>query len=219
LRNEDGSWRYEFLAFGESGEHEVNIRPVRNSKQIRFLSPIRVRVWPGAARPVLPKTEARATEVGSPWIGTGQYDLSRWATIHDQGTDYTSPAYSATTAMEICLHQQGKPISLSARYIFEKAKDHDELKDFPGTFLSTIAYTIERFGAPPEADWPDKPTSRFLPPGTTWALMGRTPDWRKGVVLSRLLAEAATEGDEELPVASEVRDTVAGTVTLAIEAF
>jgi hypothetical protein len=168
LRNEDGTWRFEFLSFREEGEHEVDIRILRNSKSIRFLSPIRVRVWPGVAKPAPLPFAGTQIEPETPWTGAVQYDLSKWVSIHDQGQEGTSPAFAAITAMETFLHRQGKPVSLSARYVYEKAKKHDESGLSEGTWLNAIAYAVEQFGAPPEGEWPYKPLSRSLPPGKTW---------------------------------------------------
>lgn len=81
-------------------------------------------------------------------------DLSRWVTIHDQGPEETTAAFAAITAMEISLAKQGNPVLLSARFVWEKTKQHDELGADAGTWLTTVAYVIEQFGAPLESDWP-----------------------------------------------------------------
>ncbi len=110
-------------------------------------------------------------EVTSPSARTNPpsaMDLSQWVTIHDT-RDETLAAQAAVTAMEISLARQEKPQRLSARYVYEKAKLHDEITQSPGTFLTTIAYVIEQFGAPPETAWPYQPSVRDLPQGTTWA--------------------------------------------------
>jgi C1A family cysteine protease len=83
-------------------------------------------------------------------------DLSKWVTIHDQGPQATAAAFAAITAMETSLAKQGKPLLLSARYVYEKTKQHDELPRDAGTWLTTVAYVIEQFGAPLESAWPYK---------------------------------------------------------------
>jgi len=39
LRNEDGTWRFEFLTFRTDGEHEVNVRLLRKPKPFDFWTP------------------------------------------------------------------------------------------------------------------------------------------------------------------------------------
>lgn len=70
--------------------------------------------------------------------------------------------------METYLHKNGAAVSLSPRYIYEKAKKHDESSGSEGTWLNTIAYVIEQFGVPLEQVWPYKALSRALPAGKTW---------------------------------------------------
>ncbi len=95
-------------------------------------------------------------------------DLSNWITIHDQGAEGTVAAVAMVTAMEASLAKQGKPMLLSSRYLYEKAKRHDEQGDGEGTYLAAVLYVAERFGVPPEASWPYVPGDRSLPKGATW---------------------------------------------------
>jgi hypothetical protein len=96
-------------------------------------------------------------------------DLSKYVTIHDQGSEATSVAMAAVIAMETSLALQGKPQPLSVRYIYEKAKMHDETApEEEATFTTTVAYVIQQFGAPQESTWPYEPYVRTLPSGTDW---------------------------------------------------
>jgi len=71
--------------------------------------------------------------------------------------------------METSLAWKGEPALLSARYVYEKAKRHDELGvDTAGTWLTTIAYIIQQFGAPAESAWPYSPGERALPEHASW---------------------------------------------------
>src|SRR5437763_7079932 len=66
-------------------------------------------------------------------------DLSPWVTIRDQGAEGTVAAMSLVTAAEIVLARKERPAALSARYLFEKAKKHDESAG-DGTYLETVIY-------------------------------------------------------------------------------
>jgi hypothetical protein len=123
---------------------------------------------------VLAQNPATATEVRK---GTAvaltvaapkSVDLARYVTVKDVGTEGTVAAAACAMAMEASLAAQGRPVRLSMRYIYEKAKRHDELAG-EGTFLETTVYVARQFGAPPEERWPYKPLSRKMPAGVTWA--------------------------------------------------
>ena len=75
-------------------------------------------------------------------------------------------------AMEASLAHQKRPVTLSARYLYEKAKTIDRFgSGTEGTDMSATLYVAETFGAPPEDRWPYVAGSRALPKGVTWASM------------------------------------------------
>ena len=66
-------------------------------------------------------------------------------------------AIATVTAMETSLARRGDPQLLSTRWLYWKAKQHDELHDGEGTFLTTVIYCAEQFGVPLESVWPYVP--------------------------------------------------------------
>ena len=94
-------------------------------------------------------------------------DLTPYVTVRDMGEASTAAAVACATAMGASLAAQGRPMQLSMRYIYEKAKRHDELTG-EGTFMETMIYVARQFGAPPEALWPYKSSNRTLPKGVSW---------------------------------------------------
>ena len=99
-------------------------------------------------------------------------DLTPYVTVRDIGREGTVAAAACATAMDASLAAQRRPMPLSMRYIYEKAKRHDEVTG-EGTFLETTIYVARQFGAPPESLWPYKSLDRKLPPGVTWADLDR----------------------------------------------
>jgi Effector-associated domain 1/Papain family cysteine protease len=97
-----------------------------------------------------------------------EIDLSAWVTVHDSGAEGTVAGIAVASAMEISLGRQGKPGLVSARFLYEKAKKHDEAGLSEGTFLTSVLYVAEQFGAPPEDAWPYRAGDRGLPAGKTW---------------------------------------------------
>jgi hypothetical protein len=95
-------------------------------------------------------------------------DLTSHVMVRDVGQEGTVAAAACAMAMEASLAAQGRPVRLSMRYIYEKAKRHDELAG-EGTLLETTIYVARQFGAPPEERWPYRPLSRKMPAGVTWA--------------------------------------------------
>jgi hypothetical protein len=95
-------------------------------------------------------------------------DLARYVMVKDVGREGTVAAAACAMAMEASLAAQGRPVRLSMRYIYEKAKRHDELAG-EGTLLETTIYVARQFGAPPDEHWPYKSLSRRMPAGITWA--------------------------------------------------
>ena len=95
-------------------------------------------------------------------------DLTSHVMVKDVGQEGTVAAAACAMAMEVSLAAQGRRVRLSMRYIYEKAKRHDELAG-EGTLLETTIYVARQFGAPPEERWRYRPLSRKMPAGVTWA--------------------------------------------------
>lgn len=123
-------------------------------------------VWrPGTAGP------AAATAVESP-PKAAPIDLSPGVRIRDTGTEGAVAGLVTAMAMEASLAHQRRPVTLSARYLYEKAKTIDRFgSGTEGTDMSATLYVAETFGAPPEDRWPYVAGSRALPKGVTWAAM------------------------------------------------
>lgn len=99
-------------------------------------------------------------------------DLSPWVRIRDSGPEGSVAGLAVVTAMEASLARQGRPVTLSARYLYEKAKTVDRFgQSGDGTDMSAAVYVAEAFGAPPEDKWPYIAGARNLPTGWTWAQM------------------------------------------------
>ena len=99
-------------------------------------------------------------------------DLTPYVTVRDVGREGTVAAAACATAMDASLAAQGRPVQVSMRYIYEKAKRHDEMTG-EGTFLETTIYVVRQFGAPPETIWPYTSLNRKLPKGLTWGDLDR----------------------------------------------
>jgi len=97
-------------------------------------------------------------------------DLSPWTKIHDQGQEGINPAVAAVTAMETSLAVQGRTVSLSPRYIYQKAKQLSrQTPDAdPGAHMDVIGNILEQFGCCEESDWPFRPNEWQLPAGRSW---------------------------------------------------
>ena len=99
-------------------------------------------------------------------------DLSQGVRIRDTGTEGAIAGLVTAMAMEASLAHQKRPVTLSARYLYEKAKTIDRFgADTEGTDMSAALYVAETFGAPPEDRWPYVAGSRALPKGVTWEEM------------------------------------------------
>lgn len=95
-------------------------------------------------------------------------DLSGSVRIRDVGTEGTIGAVAGIIAMEAALASAGRTKRLSERYLYEKARRHDEGKaDEEGTWSEAIVYVAERFGVAPYDMWPYKSRDRTLPQGVT----------------------------------------------------
>jgi len=100
-------------------------------------------------------------------------DLSPYVhRIYDQAGEGSGPAFAAITAMEAAFAVAGSLRSLSARYVNDKAKqvEHESLpsEDVYGVYFTSIAYVVQKFGAPPSSIWPYTSDLHSLPPGLTW---------------------------------------------------
>jgi len=94
-------------------------------------------------------------------------DLSSKVNIRDVGTEGTIGATAAVMAIEVAHASAGSNVKLSERYLYQKAKRHDEIQG-EGTWMTAIVYVAEQFGVPPYAMWPYTSGSSALPRGTTW---------------------------------------------------
>ena len=123
-------------------------------------------VWrPGTAGPAA-ATAIESTPKAAP------IDLSPGVRIRDTGTEGAVAGLVTAMAMEASLAHQKRPVTLSARYLYEKAKTIDRFgSGTEGTDMSATLYVAETFGAPPEDRWPYVAGSRALPKGVTWASM------------------------------------------------
>jgi hypothetical protein len=105
-------------------------------------------------------------------ISVKPVDLSQWVRIRDSGTEGSVAGLAVVTAMEASLSQQKRPVSLSARYLYEKAKSLDRFgPNIEGTDIVAALYIAEAYGAPPEDRWPYIAGSKDLPKGMTWEKM------------------------------------------------
>jgi hypothetical protein len=99
-------------------------------------------------------------------------DLSQGIRIRNTGTEGAVAGLVTAMAMEASLAHQKRPVTLSARYLYEKAKTIDRFgASTEGTDMAAALYVAETFGAPPEEQWPFVAGSRALPKGVTWEEM------------------------------------------------
>lgn len=134
---------------------------------------------PTRAIPVVTRRHALAASGGfivlaiAAWLGWRHWvapaDLSQWVRIRDSGPEGAVAGLAVVTAMEASLAKQRRPVTLSARYLYEKAKSVDRFgPKTEGTDMAAALYVAETFGAPPEDRWPYVAGSRDLPKGVTW---------------------------------------------------
>lgn len=139
---------------------------------------------PTRAVPIVTRRHALAASAGfmvlaiAAWSGWRHWeslvtvapaDLSQWVRIRDSGPEGAVAGLAVVTAMEASLAQQRRPVTLSARYLYEKAKSIDRFgPKTEGTDMAAALYVAETFGAPPEDRWPYVAGSRDLPKGVTW---------------------------------------------------
>jgi Thermolysin metallopeptidase, alpha-helical domain/Caspase domain/Thermolysin metallopeptidase, catalytic domain/Papain family cysteine protease len=118
--------------------------------------------------------------------------LRPWTRIHDQGQEGANPAVAAITALETYLARRGREVSLSVRYVYQKAKqiaEQDPNVD-GGIEMTVLTKVMQEYGAPLEEDWPFVPGKVALPPGKTWKVL----DERAKVHRARLIP--ATTADD-----------------------
>ena len=128
--------------------------------------------WVLEQNPATPASVRKGTAVSLTVAVPRAVDLTPYVTVRDVGQEGTVAAAACVTAMDASLAAQGRPMQLSMRYIYEKAKRHDEITG-EGTFLETMIYVARQFGAPPEGLWPYEEFKRRLPPGVTWSELDR----------------------------------------------
>lgn len=97
-------------------------------------------------------------------------DLSPWLCIRDTGAEATNPAMAAVMALETAYAVVGENVSLSVRYVHEKARNEAEPGSAPSDIrMADIVRVLEEFGAPSEQRWPYRPDETSLPNGADWA--------------------------------------------------
>jgi hypothetical protein len=120
-----------------------------------------------AANPGNDEVQAVANELQPP--PAPKLDLSEWVSIHDQGVAGTAVAMATVAAMEAALARKGRSVRLSARYLFQKARQYDGLPpSAEGSYLDSILYVAQFFGVPAEDVWPYIAGDPDLPEGKTW---------------------------------------------------
>lgn len=122
--------------------------------------------WRQPNQPKAAAASAAAAPVAAP------IDLSPFVRIRDTGTEGAVAGLVTAMAMEASLAYQKRPVTLSARYLYEKAKTLDRYgSGTEGTDMAAALYVAETFGAPPEDRWPFIAGARALPKGVTWKAM------------------------------------------------
>lgn len=139
----------------------------------------------------------------------GPVDLSQWVRIRNSGPEGSVAGLAVVTAMEARLAQQKRPVTLSARYIYEKAKSLDRFgPTTEGTDMTAALYVAETYGAPPEDRWPYMAGSRDLPDGVTWDVLDRAAGrFRARVFRLSGHEDIRQQLDQGLPVLAQVRVT------------
>jgi hypothetical protein len=83
-------------------------------------------------------------------------DLSQWVEIRNQGQEGAGPAFAMATAMSASFARRNRPVRLSPRYLYEKARamDADLDKTEQGVRVDYIGAVARDYGVPPEDAWP-----------------------------------------------------------------
>jgi|KBSSwiStaDraftv2_1062776.scaffolds.fasta_scaffold291300_2 hypothetical protein len=144
-----------------------NLRPVLIA--VAVLAIVALGWWLASRQPDTPKAAANSTAAAP---AAPPIDLSQGVRIRDTGRESAVAGLVTAMAMEASLAYQKRPVTLSARYLYEKAKTIDRFgTGTEGTDMSAAIYVAETFGAPPEDRWPFVAGARALPKGVTWAAM------------------------------------------------
>jgi len=150
-----------------------------------------------------PPTQAsirKGTAVGLIVAAPKAVDLTPYVTVRNVDGEGTVVAAAMATAMDASLAAQGHPLHLSMRYIYEKSKRADDVKE-TGTFFEAAAYVARQFGAPPETYWPYRAQNRKLPPGVTWAALdGAASQYRATITQVAGLDGILGALDKKMPV-------------------
>src|SRR3954468_14325693 len=121
--------------------------------------------------PQATRTKGLPQPLASPVPGEAQkLGLRPWTRIRDQGPEGSNAAIAAVTALETCLARRGASLSLSARYVYQKAKQLAGIEQRldSGVAMDLLARVLREFGAPPEKAWPYQAGHWGLPPKKTW---------------------------------------------------
>lgn len=93
-------------------------------------------------------------------------DLTAYVTVRDIGGAGTIAAAACATAMSAALAIHGRPTELSMRYLYSRSQRVEQATG-EGTYLETVFYVAQHYGAPPEANWPYDWENAKLPRGWT----------------------------------------------------
>jgi len=155
--------------FGARAEAQASARPANLRLVLgaaAALAIVGVGWWFASRQPSPPKGTVNAAAAAP---AAAAIDLSQGVRIRDTGTEGAVAGLVTAMSMEASLAQQKRPVTLSARYLYEKAKTIDRFgSSTEGTDMSAALYVAETFGAPPEERWPFVAGSRALPKGVTW---------------------------------------------------
>jgi hypothetical protein len=156
--------------------------------------------WVLEQQPATQTAIRKGTAVGLTVAAPKAVDLTPYVTVRNVDGEGTVVAAAMATAMDASLAAQGHPLQLSMRYIYEKSKRADDLKE-TGTFFEAAAYVARQFGAPPETYWPYKAQNRKLPPGVTWAALDHAASqYRASVTQVASLDGVLGALDKKMPV-------------------
>jgi hypothetical protein len=206
-RRSNGDWLYRWITFQQGGSHELIVTLRKDGRSIGFTDPIRFQVGNWITAPPQPEHAAVTSGPQNEPADHNAVDMTAFVTIHDQGAEGTSPAFAVITAMEAALASQKTPALLSTRYLYEKAKLHDELdRQSEGTWMSAVLYVAQQFGVPLESVWPYSAGNRKLPKGTTWAVLDQSsPRFRVRSYQLSSFEEIATQLRQGRPVVAGIR--------------
>jgi hypothetical protein len=124
------------------------------------------------AKPRLAATNLK-TAPGLDIAPNRRLDLRAWVRVHDTGPDAANAAVAAVTAMETNLAYHGVQVSLSARYIYQKAKQLAGLKpdDQSGISWDVLRRVLTEFGTVSDSVWPYRAGEWKLPKGKSQAAL------------------------------------------------